>query len=779
MSDILKGLNPAQAEAVQAIEGPVLVLAGPGSGKTRVLTHRIAYLIRERGVRPYNILAVTFTNKAAREMIARLEGLIGEGTSQLTIGTFHAICARILRREGAHLGIGSNFVIYDDDDQRRLITRALKDLGLDTKQYGPAAVHGAISRAKNELITPATYRPPTYWHEAVARVFERYEDLKTDCNALDFDDLLLKAEELFRNHDEVRERYQKRYHYLLVDEFQDTNRAQYDLVMHLASARGNVFVVGDEDQSIYSWRGADYRNVKLFRSDFADAKVLLLEQNYRSTQTILNAAQAVISHNAQRTDKNLWTSNAGGRPVHVIEAYEEREEAEFVVGEIQRLVARQGYRLGDCAIMYRTNAQSRALEDALIRHKVQYKLVGGTRFYQRREIKDVLAYLRVIHNPDDEISLARVLNVPNRGIGDKTVQQLVQWGVSLGLSTGAALLHLARLYAEEGDLLGTPFNARTGRVLLSFAEPLAELRRSQPERTLTELLKMLLDRVGYLEYLSDGTDEGEDRVNNVRELFSVTEGYSALPSQAALSTFLEEVALVADSDELDAQANAVTLLTLHTAKGLEYEAVFIVGMEEGICPHSRSMDDPDGMEEERRLCYVGFTRAKKDLYLLRAFRRTLYGSSELRQPSRFLFDIPAELMEGNPPRRQTSLGAPAAVAAPMQRDERRELIARRRASIQQNVMGQRLQRDTGTSRRPALPGGSRQVRAEPESPPRVRPARSATSTFHPGEAVVHPVFGSGIVISSQVSGDDEEVTIAFEGRGIKRIMAGLAGLQKS
>ncbi|MHB1295428.1 MAG: ATP-dependent helicase [Anaerolineae bacterium] len=780
LTDILAGLNPAQAQAVQAIDGPVLVLAGPGSGKTRVLTHRIAYLIRECGVRPYNILAVTFTNKAAREMVSRLERLIGESTGQLTIGTFHAICARILRREAAHLGMGSNFVIYDDDDQRRLITRILKEFELDSKQYGPAAVHGAISRAKNELVTPATYQPKTYWHEVVGRVFERYEDLKTDSNALDFDDLLLKAEELFRAHDEVRERYQKRYLYLLVDEFQDTNRAQYDLVMHLASARRNVFVVGDEDQSIYSWRGADFRNVKRFRSDFPDATVLLLEQNYRSTQTILNAAQAVISHNAQRTNKHLWTSNADGRPIHVIEAYEEREEAEFVAGEIQRLVARQGHHLGDCAVMYRTNAQSRAIEDALIRHKIPYKLVGGTRFYQRREVKDVLAYLRVIHNPDDGVSLLRVLNVPNRGIGEKTVEQLVTWGASLGLSTGAALLHLAHLYADEGDFQSTPFNSRTGKALLSFAEPLATLRRLQPEKTLTELLGLLLERVRYLEYLRDGTEEGEDRANNVRELFTVTDNYANLPSQAALASFLEEVALVADSDELDAQANAVTLLTLHTAKGLEYEAVFIVGMEEGICPHNRAMDDPDGMEEERRLCYVGFTRAKKDLYLLRTFRRTLYGSSDLRQPSRFLLDIPEDLVEGNPPRRQAPAGGPAPAAAPMQRDDRRDLIARRRASIQQNVMGQRLQRDTGTSRRPGLPGGSPPVKQESEPPRTSRPRRSnSAATFRPGETVVHPTFGSGIVISSQVSGDDEEVTVAFEGRGIKRLMAGYAHLEKA
>jgi DNA helicase II / ATP-dependent DNA helicase PcrA len=778
--DVFDGLNAAQTTAVQAVEGPVLVLAGPGSGKTRVLTQRIAYLIRVCGIQPYHILAVTFTNKAAREMISRLNGLIGEQTSKLTMGTFHAICARILRREAAYLGLGSSFVIYDDDDQQHLIARILKELDLDSKIYRPSAVQSAISRAKNELITPDTYKPPTYWHEAVARAFERYEELKRESNALDFDDLLLKTEELFRTNDEVRERYQKRYLFILVDEFQDTNRAQYELIRHLASARRNVFVVGDEDQSIYSWRGADFRNVLRFRADYPDAKVHLLEQNYRSTQTILSAAQAIISRNTQRTNKKLWTQNEGGPPIHLYEAYDEREEAEYVVGEIERLVAKGECRLSECAVMFRTNAQSRVLEDAFMRHSIPYKLIGGTRFYQRREIKDILSYLRVIYNPDDEASLTRIINVPTRGIGDKTVATLTAWARELGLSLGGALRHLLQVVDEQGNLKGTPFSERTAKSLLNFGETLIELSEVQSAHTLSELLQCALDKINYLAFLRDGTEEGEDRASNVRELFSVTDTYNDQPLSVALPTFLEEAALVSDLDEVDLNADAVILLTLHTAKGLEYESVFIVGMEEGICPHSRSIDDPDAMEEERRLCYVGITRAKKNLYILRTFRRTLYGSSEVREPSRFLRDIPASLVQGNLVRSALARGAASskesAIPTNRSREQRREMIAGRRTSVQQTIARRKSWED------PEHPTAMRESARASSSilePRGTGPARAtATPAFHAGQAVTHPIFGTGTVISSKLVGDDEEVTVAFEGRGVKRLMASFAKLEK-
>jgi DNA helicase-2/ATP-dependent DNA helicase PcrA len=777
-SQVLAGLNPAQAQAVRAVDGPILVLAGPGSGKTRVLTHRIAYLIRVCGVRPYQILAVTFTNKAAREMRNRLQELIGADIQRLTIGTFHATCVRILRREATHLDISPNFVIYDEDDQRRLITSILKDLNLDSKRYAPSPVRSAISRAKNDLITPETYRPPTYWHEAVARVFERYEQSKAENNALDFDDLLVKAEELFREHDEVRERYQQRYQYLLVDEFQDTNKVQYDLLKHLAGASHNLFVVGDEDQSIYSWRGADFRNVLRFRDDFPEVKVFLLEQNYRSTQTILSAAQHVITHNAQRTEKRLWTRNAAGAPLQLFEAYDEREEAEYVVGEIQRLVGRGESRAGDCAIMFRTNAQSRALEDALIHHGMAYKLVGAIRFYQRREIKDVISYLSTLYNIDDGIGFERIVNVPPRGIGAKTLAQFREWAAQRGRSLGRALLELFQLVQSQGDLDDTPFSTLSGKRLVALGEMLTELRQARAEATLSQLLQLVLDRTDYLGYLRDGSEEGEERIANVRELFSATERFDAVPSEIGLPAFLEEAALVSDVDETDWQSDAVTLLTLHSAKGLEFDTVFIVGMEEGICPHSRSMDDPDQMEEERRLCYVGITRAERNLYLVRTFRRTLYGSSDVREPSRFLLDIPTDLIDGHLVKKAAHVPSPA--SSPPQSG--RELIAQRREAVRRHV--ERLGRQERPSSRPRHADHAAGVTARAHQMPG-RGEETLTSalapqrepSFRTGQAVKHPIFGEGIVISSQISGDDEEVTVAFEGQGLKRLMASFAKLE--
>lgn len=773
--DLLEGLNPAQVQAVQAVEGPVLVLAGPGSGKTRVLTHRIAFLIRVCGVRPYRILAVTFTNKAAQEMSARLASLIGESTRDLTIGTFHAICARILRREGTHLGMSGSFVIYDEDDQDRLVTRALKELNLDTKLYRPSSVRSAISRAKNELITAQTYRPPTYWHEAVARVFERYEQVKAENNALDFDDLLVKVEELFRVHDEVRQRYQRRYEFVLVDEFQDTNKAQYELVAHLSAGRNNVFVVGDEDQSIYSWRGADFRNVLRFRKDFPQARVCLLEQNYRSTGSILGAAQAIIAHNTQRTEKRLWTANHPGAHIVLTEAYDEHEESGYVVSEILRLSAAGEYRLGDMAVMYRTNAQSRALEDAFVAKGVHYRLVGGTRYYQRREIKDVLSYLRLVYNPNDQVALIRVLNVPPRGIGEKTVSELGDWASGRGTSMGTALLSLADAPQDEPP----PLAARSLKLLSGFAELLSGLRAARATETLSGLLTRVLEKTGYLQFLRDGSEEGEDRAANVRELFSVTAKYDELAPDDALANLLEETALISDADELTQAQDSVTLLTLHTAKGLEYDVVFIVGMEEGICPHSRSFDDPNAMEEERRLCYVGVTRAKHRLYLVRTFRRTLFGSAEHREPSRFLQDIPSELTEGN--RVQSALTRQAQYAEALSSTMSKAPMAASRRLVMtddapRRAVTERLRQPAVQLAPPRAPWGD-----SPSLPrePAPRPSRQpSAASFRAGEVVTHALFGKGTVIESKNVGDDEEVTVAFEGRGVKRLMASFAKLQK-
>ena len=715
--DILEGLNSAQKEAVQLIEEPVLVLAGPGSGKTRVLTQRVAYLVKECGCEPYRIMAVTFTNKAAREMKERLHHLLGERLKQLTIGTFHAICVRILRREARHLAIPSNFVIYDAADQLSLIRQALKDLDLDDKTYRPQAIQAAISRAKSELIGPNEYRPRTYWQEVTNRVYQRYQELLVANSALDFDDLLMAAARLFREHEEVLSKYQRRYRHILVDEFQDTNMAQYEWLKLLSEKHRNLFVVGDEDQSIYRFRGADFRNIQRFRNDYSEAKVILLERNYRSTQTILDAAKSVIALNVHRTPKELYTDKGRGLAITIFEAYNEQEEGQYVVDEIQRLVAQGLCRTSDCAVMYRTNAQSRPIEDAFVWRGMPYKLVGATRFYERREIKDVLAYLRLIHNPYDNVSLARVINVPPRGIGSKTIAQLEKWAGEMGVAVYDALRVIGEGERTEGaEEAEVPLSSRAQKVLLGFATLLEGLIAARGKLDLLELLDLVLAKTSYADYVQDGTEEGRDRWANIMELRTVAKEYLDLPAETALTTFLEEVALVSDVDNLDEQVDAPTLLTLHMAKGLEFPVVFMVGMEEGIFPHNRSMDDPDQMEEERRLCYVGITRAKERLYLIHAFRRTLFGQSELGQISRFIKDIPAHLIKG------------------------------------------------------------RQVAEVTETPVERGPILEAQ--FKTGDRVRHSKFGRGMVIESVIVGDEEEVTVAFEDQGLKRLLASFARLEK-
>jgi DNA helicase-2/ATP-dependent DNA helicase PcrA len=560
-------------------------------------------------------------------MKERLYALLGEQYRKLTIGTFHAICARILRREAEAAGISPQYVIYDSSDQRSLARRAIKDLNLDEKLFRPRAMLRLISQAKNELMTPAEVRAGTYREEVAKRVYERYQVLLTENGALDFDDLLMKTVQLLAQDAEVRTKYQRRYPFILVDEWQDTNMAQYELVKLLAGDRANLFVVGDEDQSIYRFRGADYRNVARFREDYADARVILLERNYRSTQTILDMANAVISRNVRRHPKKLYTEQVGGPQITVVEAYDEQEEGDMVVSEIQRMVARGEVKKGDCAVMYRTNAQSRPIEDAFVRRGMPYKLVGATRFYERKEIKDVMSYLRLIHNPYDGVGLARIINVPPRSIGQKTVGSLIAWAGEMGVPVYAAL---QMLMEDEQAAAKAPFGTRARRALVAFIEMLEDLIRARQELNLLELLDLLLERAGYTVFVRDGSEEGQARWENILELRTVARDYADLPVETALTTFLEEVALVSDVDNLDEEVDAPTLLTLHAAKGLEFDVVFIVGMEEKLFPHSRSMEDPEQMEEERRLCYVGATRAKRWLYLVHTFRRTLYGESELR-----------------------------------------------------------------------------------------------------------------------------------------------------
>lgn len=745
--------------AVEGIEGPVLVLAGPGSGKTRVLTYRVAYLIKEVRLAPHNILAVTFTNKAAREMRERLANLVGEEKLRdLTIGTFHATCARFLRRDGERVGLARGFVIYDDDDQSALVKQVLRELNLNDKVYRPGAVLSAISRAKNELVGPDEYAPPSYWHEGVRRIYGRYQELLVENNAADFDDLLNYTVRLFQDNADVLARYQRRYVYLHVDEFQDTNVAQYLIVKLLAGKYRNIFCVGDEDQSIYAWRGADYRNVIRFREDFPDAKLFLLEQNYRSTQTILDVAQAVIRHNSTRTDKKLWTKNPRGIPIEIFEAYNEQEESQFVVDEISRLVAQNKYRPGDVAIFYRTNAQSRRIEEAFVRKGMQYKLVGATRFYQRREIKDLLAYMRLLHNPNDAVSFNRVLNIPPRGIGRRTQEDLkhisdrlhVPLATALQMMKGEKLSRADGEVSPETDDHRSPFSqfldTRTFRVLQGYAKMLDDLMQASRELTLPELFDRLVTSIGYSDYLRDGSREGEDRWNNVLELRAVTRDFAAMEPENALPEFLEQVALVSDVDALEEKANVPVLMTLHMAKGLEFPIVFIVGMEEGVFPHSRSFDEPAQMEEERRLAYVGITRAKEKLYLVYAFRRAQFGESEVGEPSRFLADIPNELVRT---KGGTSLHFAQGNADRTGRRSLDEVISE--LNFKKQTTWERSGETAQTT-----------VRQE----------------FRSGDKVKHPTFGDGVVVSSKINGDDEELEVAFADKGVRRLIASYARLEK-
>lgn len=742
--DILSSLNPAQREAVQAEGGPLLILAGPGSGKTRVIAHRIAYLVAERGVHPYRILAVTFTNKAAREMRDRVIALLGEPGQSVTMGTFHAVCARFLRVDGETIGVGRGFVIYDSADQLALVRRAMTGMGLDQKQFHPGAVLSIISKAKSELAGPAAYAQSTgsYFEEVVSRVYERYQAFLGESNALDFDDLLMRTVVLFRERKDVLQRYQERFLHVLIDEFQDTNVAQYMLARQLAGGHGNVCVVGDPDQSIYSWRSADLRNILNFERDYPGARVVLLEQNYRSTQTILDSAHSVISASPQRKEKKLWTEKGPGWPVTVYEAYDEEEEAGLVALEVRSLLSDGRYPAGDIAVMYRTNAQSRPLEEAFVQAGIRYRLVGGTRFYERREVKDVLAYLRLVYNPFDSVSLGRVINVPPRAIGQKTVEGLTRWSSELRVPPYAALQMVAdqeRSKKEgpppEGE--AHPFGSRSADALLTFLALLNDLIGEASRRTPSQLLTLVLERTSYRRYLLDAFDDAEERWENVQELVNVAAQYDELEPASALSTFLEEVALVSDTDAYDEKVDAVTLITLHTAKGLEFPVVFMVGMEEGILPHARSYDDPAQMEEERRLCYVGITRCKERLYLLRAFRRHYMGLSTHNPASRFFKDIPAHLLVTYEPP-QTERERPRAAAPGLRR--------------------------LGAVRAPGT------EEAVPTAPTK--------AAFAAGDRVRHNKFGEGVVVNCAIKGSDQEVTVAFKGEaGIKKLLLSFAKLE--
>lgn len=714
-TDLLAGLNDAQRAAVTHPGGALLILAGPGSGKTRVITHRIAWLIREQRVSPWNILAVTFTNKAAREMRERAARLIGEDAEALHMGTFHAMCARWLRIDGEAIGLRKDFSIYDDADQVGVMKRVLEELRVDPRQFPPRSVLSRISSAKSELLTPAALleRARTYADEVAARAYEQYELSLRRAGALDFDDLLLRAIDLLKL-EPMREKWAGRYRHVLVDEFQDTNPAQYVLARELASVHRNITVVGDPDQGIYSWRNADLRNVEYFLRDFPGASTALLEQNYRSTSPILASAAAVIAKNPGRHPRQLWTERAGGEPVILYEAYNDEEEGEFVAREIERLTS-SGRRPGDIAVLYRTNAQSRPFEEALVRHRIPYRLVGGVRFYERREVRDILAYLRVIHNPADEASLLRIINVPARGIGDRTIARARE----VASAAGTSLWEACRA-AGEGRIEG--IGPRPAAALREFVATIDELR-AQAAEPLGVLFERLINAIGYVSHLRNGED-AEERLENLVELQSLLAEYEQAAGEGNdLATFLQDVALVSDQDTLDGRASAVTLITLHAAKGLEFPVVFLVGMEEGLLPHIRSFGDPEQMAEERRLCYVGMTRAMDVLYLTRAYRRMSFGAPSANPPSRFLADVPASASRPYVGTPRTYLQAAAA------------------------------------------PGIAEEL------------APADKAAFAPGERVVHPKFGEGVVIDARQNGADVEYVVEFATAGTRRLLQSYAKLR--
>ncbi len=739
MSDnnILEGLNPAQHDAVIHRGGPMLVVAGAGSGKTRVLTHRIAHLIQEDNVSPFGILAITFTNKAAQEMKDRVARLVGPVAEKMWVSTFHSACVRMLRRDAKQLGYPNAFSIYDQADAVRLTAYVVRDLGLDIKKFVPRTIHGHISNLKNELISPdnALDRAANIFDRKIAETYVEYQRRLRIAGAMDFDDLLTVTVELFNKYPDVLDHYQQRFQHVLVDEYQDTNPAQNDIVLKLADEHRNVFVVGDSDQSVYAFRGADIRNILEFEKAFPDTSVVILNQNYRSTQVILDAANSVISNNFGRKPKDLWTDKTTGEKIVLYRADDEVDEAAWIIGEVQRLHQHGALRWSDVAIFYRANAQSRIVEERLASASIPYRVVGGTRFYDRREVKDALAYLRAVVNPSDEVSIKRVLNVPKRGVGDSSVARLDQYALAHGVSFSEALTN----WPEAG--ISGP--AKKG--LANFTELIGQLSQRVSDGP-AELLQTALERSGYLEELRDERSiEAEGRLENLAELIGSAEPFETCDE------FLEQVSLVSPTDDLDDQSE-VTLMTLHTAKGLEFPLVFIVGMEDGIFPSFMSLGDPDQLEEERRLAYVGITRAEEQLYLTLAESRWIYGQQQYNTPSRFLREIPDELIDDRSPKGVHKAGR-TSISATAPSEDSEDRRAERRERARERVIEK------------AIAAGNQQ------------PGASAIE-LKVGDDVNHAKFGEGVVLNIAGSGDNTEVTIHFVEVGEKTLLLGWAHLQK-
>ncbi len=712
----MTGLNPEQRRAVETTEGPLLIQAGAGSGKTKTLTHRIAHIIASHKATPFNILAVTFTNKAAKEMRGRVADLLGQDANNRGfmpfMGTFHGICVRILRQDGEHIGIPRSFVIFDESDRQAAVKQASKQLMIDEKSFPPKVLSGIISSAKNDLASPAEFAQMAGSSPAqrtAAQVFPIYEKALKEASALDFDDLIGRTVQLLQTQPEIRKKWQTQFKYILIDEYQDTNSAQYKLVKLLTNPDQNIAVVGDDWQSIYSWRGADFRNILNFEKDYPDCTVIKLEQNYRSTKHILDAAHAIISKNMQRSDKQLWTEAGNGLPVQMLQVGGERQEGEAIVRRVMNAVGAGYRRYNHFAVLYRTNAQSRSVEETFIHYGIPYRIVGGQRFYDRKEIKDIMAYLRLVYQPEDRVSFARIANVPARGIGIKSLENLYLWQEANGLTLQGAL---------ETIKSSSAITAKAKAGLVELGEMLARLRELVDTAPPAGILDSLIRRIDYLKYLDDGTPQGESRQENVKELIGVAQEYQ----DEGLAAFLEEVALVSDIDTADFDGNAVTLMTLHAAKGLEFPAVFMVGMEETIFPHSRALYDAFEMEEERRLCYVGMTRAREELYMIYATSRMLYGGAQHNPPSRFLSEIDAEFQPSE------SLYTFGAV-------------------------------NTDTSEPRVVPD---------DSEPRYVPE------LNEGDTVRHQTFGLGTVVEL----DGDNATIYFKGKGVKKLNVAFAPIEK-
>jgi DNA helicase II / ATP-dependent DNA helicase PcrA len=733
-NQLLSGLNPVQQEAVKTTDGPLLLMAGAGSGKTRVLTHRIAYLMAEKHVAPWNILAITFTNKAAREMKERVESILGPGADDIWISTFHSMCVRILRRDIDRIGINRNFSILDTADQLSVIKGILKERNLDPKKFDPRSILGTISSAKNELTEPEEFSKVAggYYDQVVSDVYTDYQKKLLKNQSLDFDDLIMTTIKLFDRVPEVLEFYQRKFQYIHVDEYQDTNRAQYMLVKQLAERFQNLCVVGDSDQSIYRWRGADIANILSFEKDYPNASVILLEQNYRSTKRILRAANEVIKNNSNRKPKNLWTENDEGIKISYYRGDNEFGEGQFVAGKIHQLHSSGKRKLSDIAILYRTNAQSRVIEETLLKAGLNYNIVGGTKFYDRKEIKDILAYLRLVSNPDDDISFTRIVNVPKRGVGATSLEKIASYAAMNGLSFFQAI--------QQVDFIGV--SAKAANALDSFRQMIENLTNMQDYLSITELTEEILDKTEYREMLkAEKSIEAQSRLENIDEFLSVTKNFEQKSEDKTLVAFLTDLALIADIDQLDQKEeesggkDAITLMTLHAAKGLEFPVVFLMGLEEGVFPHSRSLMEEAEMEEERRLAYVGITRAEQELYLTNAKMRTLFGRTNMNPESRFIAEIPDDLLENLNEKKETR--APSA------------------------------------------------RKMQPRRGPVSRPVSYASKTggdtlnWAVGDKAGHKKWGTGTVVSVKGEGEGTELDIAFPSPvGVKRLLAAFAPIEK-